>query len=115
MAIGDEVNWSINPISVGYNMGDNLTRLLRSLPANMQQTSLEAFRERRKLGMRGQYRLIVETLSNEELSDESIANRTGLQYSTVNPRRGELVKMGIVKHRGYTRNERGKTVMVWGV
>ena len=48
------------------------------------------------------------------LTDMEIANRTGLTGDTVRPRRGELVKDGLVEDSSYKRSSNmGNPAVVW--
>lgn len=82
---------------------------------SVQQTSVEAYLDNKFMARR-QHHMIMEALAvYGPMYDEQISWRTGIQYSAVNPRRGELLRMGYVKQVGFTKNHKGKKVMLWGV
>lgn len=51
-----------------------------------------------------------------DLTDREIHDKTGMDISTINARRNELIEFGIIKHKGYRKNRNtGKKAMVWGL
>lgn len=74
----------------------------------MRQTSLDAYEEIKTKGKIGErQRLVYQTLLDAgTLTDLEIAYATGLPINCVTPRRGELVKLGIVEFAGYDYGKR---------
>ena len=60
--------------------------------------------------------LVYAELAKAAMTDEQIAERTGLALNTVRPRRVELVQAGVVIDTGLrSRNHSGRYATVWGV
>lgn len=79
----------------------------------IQQTSLFAFNKlQRVLGAR--QKAVYHALQLASMTDKQIANYLGWEINVVTPRRGELVKMGMVRKAGIV-NQNGRSAISWEV
>ena len=62
--------------------------------------------------MRG---LVLEVLRDGPLTDEQIAQVSGLSPNTARPRRVELVDAGLVVKAGISRTKSGRKAVAWGL
>lgn len=79
----------------------------------IQDTSLDAWISiSQNLG--DKQKIVFEALRNNPASDKTLAARLGWSINRITPRRGELVKKGIVKEM-YREVKGGHSAKVWGV
>ena len=81
----------------------------------MQQTSLLAYEELNKGGLSVRQTSVLRAIKRcGVVSDKSLANVLNWPINCVTPRRGELVKAGVVVEVGVAL-ENGRKVLVWGL
>ena len=79
----------------------------------MRQTSLDAYRHIRNLGIK-QLQVYAVIRNNENYCNSDIARHLEWQINTVTPRVNELVKAGLVKSAGTKHYKMtGKRVTIW--
>ena len=57
--------------------------------------------------------LVLKTLREEALTDEQIAERTGLAPNTARPRRVELLQRGLIEEAGKAVTKSGRKASLW--
>jgi predicted ArsR family transcriptional regulator len=63
----------------------------------------------------GRARVLAVLKSQGPMTDEQIADVTGMNPSSVRPRRGELLKAGLIGREAFNRKTRsGRKAAVWG-
>lgn len=85
---------------------------------SVQQTSILAYLTVLRSGVVGrQQRMVLECIQRFGVcSDREISEKTGIEKSSVNARRNELVKLGFVEAAAVCRDEKtGKKVILWKV
>lgn len=80
----------------------------------LRQTSLEAYQDvRAHLGER--QAAVIEALRQQETcTDQQLALMLGWSINRITPRRGELVKLGLVEAAGVVR-QNGRSATLWKV
>ncbi len=78
-----------------------------------QDTSVSAFMGvQHVLGAR--QKAVYEVLEKGRMTDKQIAERLGWAINEITPRRGELVKMGLVRKAGVTKQD-GRSAILWEI
>lgn len=78
-----------------------------------QDTSLSAFgRLQHVLGAR--QRVVYDALSKKSMTDKQIADYLAWPINEVTPRRGELVKMSLVRKAGVIKQD-GRSAILWEI
>lgn len=79
----------------------------------MQQTSLFAYQEiKHSLGDR--QKAVYEALKMKDMTDQELATWLSWPINTVTPRRGELVKMGLIRKAGI-KQQNGRPATIWEI
>lgn len=82
-------------------------------PRAMQNTSLSAFEGlQHVLGAR--QRVVYDALLTKSMTDKQIAEHLTWPINEITPRRGELVKMGLVRKAGVIRQD-GRSAIIWEI
>lgn len=81
---------------------------------NMQQTSLFAYHSEVLPKLGDKQKAVYEVLKSKDMTDMEIAKELGWQINCVTGRRGELVKLGLVKKIGIC-IQNGRPAIVWGI
>ncbi len=94
----DAHNYPNEPGHRGIDTSIDAARAIASVTSRIQRTALLAIQE---VGARG-------------LTSQELADRTGIDFATVQPRTTELRRKGlIVDSRQRRRNRNGKSAIVW--
>lgn len=79
----------------------------------VQDTSLSALREMKHvLGAR--QKAVYQMLEAGKMTDKQIAETLGWPINEITPRRGELVKMGLVRKAGVIKQD-GRSAILWEI